>query len=91
LTVKHRINFIKWYIYFTNEKWVFLAIGHTSNKRKGQPERLPLYYCLCVNRIADRLISTRACFLFRLTAWSLQIIFLKITNHFSVHYHKRAH
>ena len=34
LTVKHRINFIKWYIYFANAKWVFLAIGHTSNNRK---------------------------------------------------------
>lgn len=25
LTVKHRINFIKWYIFFSNKKWVFLA------------------------------------------------------------------
>jgi len=35
LTVKHRINFIKWYIYFTNEKWVFLAIWHSSNIKKA--------------------------------------------------------
>jgi hypothetical protein len=70
LTVKHRINFIKWYIYFTNEKWVFLVISHPSNTKR-QPNWLPLYYCKCINLITDRLVSTRACFHFRLTGRSL--------------------
>lgn len=35
LTTKHRINFIKWYIYFSNEKWVFLAIGQTNNENRA--------------------------------------------------------
>ena len=34
LSVKHRINFIKWYIYLSNNKWVFLAMG-VAKKSKG--------------------------------------------------------
>jgi hypothetical protein len=35
LTVEHRINFIKWYIFFSNKKWVFLAKKHTNNMKRA--------------------------------------------------------
>ena len=45
----------------------FLAIQHTDSKEKGAV-RTPFYYRICVDLIADRLPSGRACFLLRPTA-----------------------
>jgi hypothetical protein len=43
--------------------------------KKGSPYRLP-NYCICIKPIADRLLSSRACFLFRLTLL-IKSIFMK--------------
>jgi hypothetical protein len=35
LTLKHRIDFIKWYMFFSNEKCVFLAMRLNSKKKES--------------------------------------------------------
>lgn len=61
LTVKNRINFIRWYIFLSNEKWVFKAIKHTgSNENRQSSADCLFYYRTCIYLIAGKLVSTRA-------------------------------
>jgi transposase-like protein len=52
LTIEHRINFIKWYVYLSNDKWVFLAIKLTRKSKGWTLNAQPLFqykrqsYCL---------------------------------------------
>lgn len=51
LTPKHRINFIKWYVYLSNDKWVFWAIRLT--KKNGSNYKSPSHFFrLSINPIA---------------------------------------
>jgi hypothetical protein len=44
LTLGHRINFIKWYVYLSNDKRVFQAIRLTKKSRAGQTNDQPSFF-----------------------------------------------
>jgi hypothetical protein len=44
LTLEHRINFIKWYVYLSNDKWVFGAIRLTKKSRADQTHDQPSFF-----------------------------------------------
>ena len=68
LSAKHRINFIKWYIYLSNRKWVFWDMKLTK-KSKGWTTKLSNpFFRISINPISGRLLSSRAYILFRLIA-----------------------
>lgn len=76
LSIKHRKNFIQWYLYFKNpSRSEFLKAIKLGMILNGEG---PLYESLLTipvgNTIANKLIFSRACFLFRLTTDRKEIL-----------------